>query len=173
MEQGEFCAVKQAYAEYEEFAQSKLCGRCLPCLLAAPLVFAALEHLQHGRGGAAKLEELRFLARGVQLTGRCKFGHEALEKLEKKLAEAADDFTAHAEGSCPQRVCPELNRYRVDPERCTQCDICRTLCPTGAIIGDPYVPYRTDNRPYVILSSRCNGCGMCVSACPENAIELA
>ncbi|WP_134642932.1 4Fe-4S binding protein [Ammonifex thiophilus] len=172
MAEAQLCAVKRAYLEYEEFANSKLCGRCLPCLVAAPLVFDLLNRLQKGRANKRELEELRFLAQGVVLTARCKFGQEALEKLGKSLEEAALEFEAHCEGNCPQHACPELIRYRIDPERCTQCDLCRALCPTGAIIGDPYVPYSTDNHPYFILAAKCNGCGVCVSACPENAIEL-
>jgi len=41
----------------------------------------------------------------------------------------------------------------------------------GAIVGEPYVPYLGDNRPYVIRVKKCDGCGRCVDACPVDAIE--
>ncbi|RME34826.1 MAG: 4Fe-4S dicluster domain-containing protein [Gammaproteobacteria bacterium] len=57
---------------------------------------------------------------------------------------------------------------RIDPQACTGCDGCASVCPTGAI--------RLDAEPvprYRILPWRCNGCGQCAALCDARAIEIA
>ncbi len=53
-------------------------------------------------------------------------------------------------------------RMRVDPERCTQCELCVRLCPTGNIGFDRYP----------VFGSRCLQCMRCVSFCPTNALSV-
>ncbi len=49
----------------------------------------------------------------------------------------------------------------IDPERCSQCGLCRDLCRFQAIAAD----YRVD-------SISCEGCGVCVDLCPVQAIDF-
>lgn len=49
----------------------------------------------------------------------------------------------------------------IDPETCTQCDLCRELCRFGAISED-----------YVVNVIACEGCAFCHYACPEEAIAM-
>jgi MinD superfamily P-loop ATPase len=49
----------------------------------------------------------------------------------------------------------------IDPQRCTQCGICREVCRYGAI-----------DEEYVIDPIACEGCGVCVHFCPQEAVEL-
>lgn len=53
---------------------------------------------------------------------------------------------------------------RIDPDRCSACGLCRSICRYEAIdrVGDRY---RVD--PYL-----CEGCNACVVGCPEGAISL-
>ncbi len=51
----------------------------------------------------------------------------------------------------------------IDYTRCTDCGVCREVCPYGAV---DYV----DGR-YVINRVICEGCLTCTLACPENAIR--
>lgn len=50
---------------------------------------------------------------------------------------------------------------RIDPDRCTQCGLCRELCRWEAI-----------NEDFVVDPIECEGCGVCYYFCPEKAIDF-
>ena len=65
---------------------------------------------------------------------------------------------------------PEIkNRYDfqgggiavIDPDKCTQCGLCRELCRWEAI-----------SEQFEVDAIECEGCGVCVDFCPEQAIEF-
>jgi len=49
----------------------------------------------------------------------------------------------------------------IDPDKCTQCGLCRELCRWEAI-----------SESFEVDSIECEGCGVCVDFCPEQAIEF-
>ncbi len=49
----------------------------------------------------------------------------------------------------------------INPDRCTQCGLCRELCNWNAISED-----------FVVDAIECEGCGVCHYFCPEEAIEF-
>ncbi|MGD2149834.1 MAG: P-loop NTPase [Desulfobacterales bacterium] len=49
----------------------------------------------------------------------------------------------------------------IDPDKCTQCGLCRELCRWEAI-----------SEAFEVDSIECEGCGVCVDFCPEQAIEF-
>jgi MinD superfamily P-loop ATPase len=49
----------------------------------------------------------------------------------------------------------------IDPDRCTQCGLCRDLCKWQAISND-----------FVVDPIACEGCGVCHTFCPEKAIDF-
>ncbi len=51
----------------------------------------------------------------------------------------------------------------IDYRRCTNCGICKEVCPYGAV---DFI-----NNRYVINTVICEGCLTCTLACPENAIR--
>lgn len=57
-------------------------------------------------------------------------------------------------------------RIHVDPEKCTLCMSCTSVCPAKAInAGD-------DNPRLVFHESNCVQCSICANSCPERAITL-
>jgi len=52
-------------------------------------------------------------------------------------------------------------KARINPDRCTQCDICRDVCRYGAI-----------SKEYIIDPVLCEGCGACYFLCPAKAIDF-
>jgi MinD superfamily P-loop ATPase len=55
----------------------------------------------------------------------------------------------------------EGHRAIIDPDRCTECGLCRDLCRFNAISPD-----------YKVAPIDCEGCGVCVYFCPEDAIDF-
>jgi MinD superfamily P-loop ATPase len=52
-------------------------------------------------------------------------------------------------------------KARINPDRCTQCDVCRDVCRYGAI-----------SKEYIIDPVLCEGCGACYFLCPAKAIDF-
>ncbi len=51
-------------------------------------------------------------------------------------------------------------------ERCTQCGVCMTICPTGAFELD------VETRRVTFHDDKCLACGLCIKTCPPRAMEL-
>jgi len=64
-------------------------------------------------------------------------------------------------------VQPLSKDIRRNDERCTQCGVCVTVCPTEAL----FIP----DREKMIVEfdvNKCTGCELCVPACPVRAMEV-
>ncbi|MEA5413334.1 NIL domain-containing protein [Synechococcus sp. BA-120 BA3] len=63
-----------------------------------------------------------------------------------------------------------LNRapgeIRIDPERCVDCGICSSVCPSGAL------DYTPASQRLHFEASRCLVCEQCIPSCPLEAITL-
>jgi NAD-dependent dihydropyrimidine dehydrogenase PreA subunit len=164
------CGPARIVQVLRDFAEAGMCGRCLPCPIGVAQALAILGRLRRGEGQPEDLARLSRVAASLVETARCRRGKEAAHILAESLRDE-DGYAVHLAGRCPDGTCPDLRRFRVVAERCTMCDRCREACPRGAIRGDPFVSYRSDNRPYVIVERKCDGCGQCVAVCPVGAVE--
>jgi len=52
----------------------------------------------------------------------------------------------------------------IDPERCTECETCRSRCPIEAL--------HSADGATAVDHDRCIGCGACVVTCPSDAVRL-
>lgn len=52
---------------------------------------------------------------------------------------------------------------KVDPEKCTGCEVCVDACPLEAI---------TIVDGVAVISDECTECGLCIGECPCEAISL-
>jgi pyruvate ferredoxin oxidoreductase delta subunit len=52
-----------------------------------------------------------------------------------------------------------------DPENCSKCGMCQTICPEGCI---------SENAEEIFVPdyTYCKGCGLCAEECPAGAIEM-
>ncbi|MBE9541759.1 MAG: 4Fe-4S binding protein, partial [Proteobacteria bacterium] len=55
----------------------------------------------------------------------------------------------------------EGHRAIIDPDKCTDCGLCRELCRFNAISPE-----------FIVDPIDCEGCGVCVYFCPEDAIDF-
>jgi pyruvate ferredoxin oxidoreductase delta subunit len=53
---------------------------------------------------------------------------------------------------------------KFDPEKCSKCGMCITICPEGCIREEDDFP--VPDYDY------CKGCGLCAEECPSEAIEM-
>jgi len=60
-----------------------------------------------------------------------------------------------------RQVFQEGHTAEIDPDKCTECGLCRKLCRFHAISSE-----------FIVDPINCEGCGVCVYFCPEDAINF-
>jgi ferredoxin len=136
-------------------------------------LLAALEELAASLGSVQALAtlgpELGTLVGGdlvaVEAVIRRCFGLEAPEVVTTGLDPA---LVVRAASSARDALPPAPERYPgVEVSLCTRCEVCTSLCPTGAIA----LPGgRGGAEPLEFDLSACIRCGICAAACPDFAI---
>ena len=64
------------------------------------------------------------------------------------------------------RLNPAPGEIHVDPERCVDCGLCASVCPSGALAFEPVT------QRLRFETSRCLVCEQCIPSCPLEAISL-
>jgi len=145
------------------FTQRESCGKCTYCRIGTKRMLEILERLCEGSGKKGDIEELEHLAEVTKEGSLCGLGRTAPNPVLSTLEHFREEYEAHIEGRCPARKCKPLIRYvinddcigctkcaqgcaadaiemrphekhEIDDEKCTRCDTCRQVCPTGAVV---------------------------------------
>ena len=146
------------------FTCEESCGRCVPCRVGTGHLVGILDSICAGRGEIADLDRLERLARVVKRSSLCGLGQTAPNPVLSSLRYFRDEFVEHiVERHCRAAVCRELVLYSILPERCTGCQRCVAVCPTGAITGPRAKPHDLDPE-------KCIKCRSCYEVCRFEAI---
>lgn len=168
----ERCCVQLALEYMEEFARERMCHRCVPCVIATDQVIDLLRKFSDKAGTPEELQWLESIALGMQETVMCKLGREAGGYLEETVSTYRDQFEQHINGRCLQKSCLALVRFKIVPEKCTLCGICKDVCEEDAIVGEKGTPFVADFKPFCIRDEKCTRCGRCLPLCEAEAIEV-
>jgi ferredoxin len=128
-------------------------------------MLAMLDDVISGEATPETLVLLEDLAKMVRVGSLCALGRTAPNPVLSTLRYFRDEIEAHViDKRCPTGNCEALARYKVIPEKCKSCDLCKKACPIeGCISGERGVPY-------VIDPEKCINCGACFTACRLKAI---
>lgn len=69
----------------------------------------------------------------------------------------------------PEKAIVEVEKVKVEPEKCRACLTCVRVCPHGAI---QMVRVDTEKEVAKIYDHACDGCGICAAICPAKAIRF-
>jgi NADH-quinone oxidoreductase subunit F len=146
------------------FTQKESCGKCVPCRVGTRHMVKLLEKICDGRGELADLEKLEKLSRTIKNGSLCQLGGTAPNPALTSLKYFRSEFISHVKDKrCPAVVCKSLVNYRVIAGKCTGCQRCVSVCPTGAITGPRSEPHNLDR-------SKCIKCRSCYEICRFDAI---
>lgn len=147
-----------------DFTQKESCGKCTPCRVGSRHMVEILESITRGQGKPADLLKLQVLGETVKRGSLCGLGQTAPNPVLTTLRYFRTEYLEHVTDKfCPAAVCRELIEYRVIPGKCTGCQRCVSVCPTGAITGPRSEPHNLD-------ADKCIKCRACYEICRFDAI---
>ena len=150
-----------------EFLEGESCGKCVACREGVRRMAQILKRITTGGGRIEDLDTLQEMGEYLKDSALCALGQTAANPVLTTLKYFRNEYEAHIlEHYCSAGVCKALFEYRIDPETCTGCQVCRKRCPVEAISGER-------KAPHVINQSACIKCGACYEACRYGAIEKA
>lgn len=119
--------------------------------------FGFIEEL-HGRMDASRTK-----VRGVFAAGACLSPTDIRGSVDQAMAAVGGILAGLVPG---RKLAVEPETARVDPQACSRCRSCGTVCPYKAIAYD-------DDGRATVNDVLCAGCGTCAAACPSAAIRAA
>jgi ferredoxin len=164
------CPVQKALYYITEFLSGPMCGRCFPCSLGSYEAKVRLQNIVAGKGSEADLSALKRIAEDMEVSSLCKKGKDTAKFILEWMS--TDVYDEHIKGFCPSRECKAFIEYRIIPEKCIICGLCKDACKYGAILGEKKKPYQSGYLPFEIRQKRCVKCGDCMAVCPTEAIII-
>ncbi len=147
-----------------DFTQKESCGKCVPCRVGTRHILEILERITNGEGQPDDLLALRTLGDTIKKGALCGLGQTAPNPVLTTLRYFRNEYLEHIKDHrCRATVCKPLIEYRVIKEKCTGCQSCVRVCPTGAITGPRSEPHNLD-------ASKCIKCRSCYEVCRYEAI---
>jgi NADH-quinone oxidoreductase subunit F len=147
-----------------DFTQKESCGKCTPCRVGTRQMVEILTKITHGEGSPEDLLALRTLGDTIKKGALCGLGQTAPNPVLTTLRYFRNEYLEHIkEQRCRAVVCKDLIEYRVIKEKCTGCQACVKVCPTGAITGPRSEPHNVDK-------TKCIKCRSCYVTCRFEAI---
>jgi heterodisulfide reductase subunit A len=109
-----------------------------------------------------KLEPLKTATEGVYLAGACLGPRD----IPDTVAQASGAAMEVVEKLSSGKVKIAATTAWSDPEVCSGCKVCMSVCPYNAISLDP------DLKVARVNAAKCHGCGTCGAACPSGAMKM-
>jgi NADH:ubiquinone oxidoreductase subunit F (NADH-binding)/(2Fe-2S) ferredoxin/NAD-dependent dihydropyrimidine dehydrogenase PreA subunit len=121
---------------FMNFLKGESCGKCFSCRKGTQCMHEILEDISHGRGTEEQLGLLEELAGVVKDTSMCGLGQTASNPVLSTLHYFKDEYLEHIRNKrCPGGACKELVTFSITGD-CTGCGLCAKQCPQDAISGN-------------------------------------
>jgi NADH:ubiquinone oxidoreductase subunit F (NADH-binding)/(2Fe-2S) ferredoxin/NAD-dependent dihydropyrimidine dehydrogenase PreA subunit len=150
---------------FTDFSVDESCGKCVPCRIGIKVMLNILHRIIRGEGTLEDVDHLEQLGNHIKESSHCGLGKSAPNPVLSTIRYFREEYEAHiVDKRCPSLVCADLIKFRVIPEKCKMCGLCKKACPSEAIAWEK-------KAVAVIDLEKCNRCRSCIQACKFWAIE--
>ncbi len=151
---------------FVQFTNDESCGKCTTCREGSGALYEVLTRITEGRGQEGDIAFLEELGAAIKDASMCGLGTTLPNPVISTLRYFRGEYEAHIrEKRCPALVCRSLIRYRILPEKCNGCGLCRKNCSLSAISGE-------QKKVHVIDQAACTKCGACFEVCPPKVAAI-
>ena len=109
-----------------------------------------------------KLDPVATTTDGTFVAGCCQGPKDIPDTVAQASAAAAEVLAMISKGTIEIEAATAVINERI----CSGCQICKLVCPYGAILFDE------EREVCRVNEALCKGCGICVSGCPSDSITL-
>jgi NADH:ubiquinone oxidoreductase subunit F (NADH-binding)/Pyruvate/2-oxoacid:ferredoxin oxidoreductase delta subunit len=150
---------------FTDFSVDESCGKCVPCRIGMKVMLNILHRIIRGEGTIEDIDQLKQLGKHIKESSHCGLGKSAPNPVLSTIRYFREEYEAHIiDKRCPSLVCVDLIKFRVDPDKCKMCGLCKKACPSEAIAWEK-------KTTAVIDLEKCIRCRSCIQACKFWAIE--
>ena len=147
------------------FTKSESCGKCPPCRLGTWQMYELMEKITTGRGEKGDIEQLEKMGKMIVSGSLCGLGNSAPNPVLSTIKYFREEYEEHVNDKfCRAKKCQGLGTFRILPEHCILCGLCKQACAFDAV---------TELRDkFFIDQDYCTKCKACYSVCPTQAIVI-
>ena len=147
------------------FTKSESCGKCPPRRVGTWQMYELLDKITTGGGEEGDIERLDKMGRLIVAGSLCGLGNSAPNPVLSTIKYFREEYEEHVRDKfCRARRCQGLGMFRIRPEHCILCGLCKTACAFDAVV-------ELRDRFY-IDQDYCTKCKACYGVCPTQAIVV-
>lgn len=150
---------------FVDFLHDESCGKCIPCREGLQVLSNTIKDICEGKGKDEDMLGIQDIVTTMEEASLCALGKTAANPVLTSLKYFKDEWDDHIRNRrCTAKVCRELIKYYIDPQKCQACMLCLKECPAAAIEGGK-------DQVHSIEQEKCTKCGACYEACKFDAIR--
>ena len=146
------------------FTKNESCGKCAPCRIGTYQMYELLEKITSGRGKEDDIARLETIGKMVAEGSLCGLGSSAPNPVLSTIKYFREEYEEHVREYCRAKRCQGMGVFRIVPEECILCGMCKTACAFDAVVEL--------RDKFYIDQDYCTKCKACYSVCPTNAIVI-
>jgi NADH-quinone oxidoreductase subunit F/NAD(P)H dehydrogenase (quinone)/NADP-reducing hydrogenase subunit HndC len=150
---------------FMDFCQDESCGKCPPCRVGTWQMYEILDRITTGKGVEGDIERLEKMGEMVVSGSLCGLGNSAPNPVLSTIKYFREEYEEHIRDNyCRARRCQGLGTFRILPEHCILCGLCKQACAFDAVVEL--------HDKFSIDQDYCTQCRACYSVCPTKAIVI-
>jgi NADH:ubiquinone oxidoreductase subunit F (NADH-binding) len=147
------------------FTKSESCGKCPPCRVGTWQMYELLDKITSGGGEEGDIDRLEKMGKMIVAGSLCGLGNSAPNPVLSTIKYFREEYEEHVRDKfCRAKRCQGLGIFRIRPEHCILCGLCKTACAFDAVV-------ELRDRFY-IDQDYCTKCKACYGVCPTQAIVV-
>ncbi len=147
------------------FTKSESCGKCPPCRVGTWQMYELLDRITTGNGEEGDIERLEKMGKMVVAGSLCGLGNSAPNPVLSTIKYFRHEYEEHIRDKyCRAKRCQGLGLFRILPEHCILCGLCKQACAFDSVV-------ELRDRFY-IDQDYCTKCKACYSVCPTQAVVI-